>query len=44
MSQIVGSESDKYKLVTFEHLLLRKDIDVNEHERLFPIILQHKLK
>ena len=27
-----------------EHLVVRKDMDVNEHERLSHIILRHKLK
>ena len=27
-----------------EQLVVRKDMDVNKHERLFNIILRHKLK
>ena len=44
MSQTVRSESDKYKKITCVHLLVRKYVDVNEHERLFHITLRHEFK
>ena len=37
----IGLESlNKY----LQHLLVRKDMDVNDHEKLFNITLRHQLK
>ena len=33
-----------YKKQKYKQWLVRKDMDVNEHERLFNFTLQHKLK